>query len=70
MSAVRPAVARAAREVSSHPMVSAGVRLDSSKWRGEVRARVRMTASHAFFSGNNSFSSGNCPFARPSGCGK
>lgn len=34
---------RAALEASSHPMVREGWRVDSSRRRGQVRARVRMT---------------------------
>ena len=34
---------RAALEASSHPMVREGGRVDSSRRRGQVRARVRMT---------------------------
>ena len=34
---------RAALEASSHPMVREGRRVDSSRPRGQVRARVRMT---------------------------
>ena len=36
---------RAVMEASSHPMMREGGRVDSSRWRGQVCARVRMTAN-------------------------